>query len=144
MKNTLLTLLGFILLSTPLAATAQQFGDFIYTSDGSAITIIGYTGLGGPVTIPGTVTGLPVTGIGDGAFQNQNSLTSVTIPSSVTFIGNGALSRCASLVAINVDAANMSYSSADGVLFNKDLTRLIPDQHHDPSQRHEYRGLCIQ
>ena len=39
MKNTLLAMLGFILLSTPLAATAQQFGYFIYSSDGSAITI---------------------------------------------------------------------------------------------------------
>ena len=49
MKSTLLTLLGFLLL-TPLSATAQQSGDFDYTSDGSAITITGYTGLGGEVT----------------------------------------------------------------------------------------------
>ena len=52
MKNTLLALLGFILLSTPLAATAQQSGDFYYESDGSEITITGYTGGGGDVTIP--------------------------------------------------------------------------------------------
>ena len=64
MKNTLLALLGFILLSTPRAATAQQFGDFTYTSDGSAITITGYTGPGGAVTIPATIIGLPVTRIG--------------------------------------------------------------------------------
>ena len=50
MKNTLLALLGFILLSTPLAATAQQSGGFYYTSDGRAITIIRYTGPGGAVT----------------------------------------------------------------------------------------------
>ena len=62
MKNTLLALLGFILLSTPLAATAQ----FTYTSDGSAMTITGYTGPGGAVTIPDTITGLPVTRIGAG------------------------------------------------------------------------------
>ena len=65
MKNTLLALLGCILLSTPLAATAQQFGDFTYSSDGSAITITGYTGPGGAVTIPATIVGLPVTTIGD-------------------------------------------------------------------------------
>ena len=34
MKNTLLALLGFILLSMPLVATAQQSDDFTYTSDG--------------------------------------------------------------------------------------------------------------
>jgi hypothetical protein len=49
MKNTLLALWAFILLTTPLAASAQQSGDFTYTSDGSAITI----------------TGLPVTAIGE-------------------------------------------------------------------------------
>ena len=80
MKNTLLALLGVILLIAPLAATAQQFGDFTYTSDGSAITITGYTGPGGAVTIPATITGLPVTTIGNSAFQNQTNLTSVTIP----------------------------------------------------------------
>jgi hypothetical protein len=80
MKNTLLALLGFMLLTTPPAVTAQ----WIYSSDGSAITIHGYTGPGGGVTIPDTINGLPVTTLGDYAFQYQTSLTSVTIPGSVT------------------------------------------------------------
>ena len=83
MKKTLLTLLGFILLSTPLVTTAQEFGDFTYSSDGSAITITGYTGPGGAVTIPATITGLPVTGIGDYAFSGCTGLASVTIGNSV-------------------------------------------------------------
>ena len=41
-KNSLFALLGLILLSRPLAATAQQFGDFTYSSDGSAIALTGY------------------------------------------------------------------------------------------------------
>jgi hypothetical protein len=125
MKNTLLALLGFILLSTPLAATAQQFGDFTYTSDGSAITITGYTGPGGTVTIPASINGLPVTTVGYAAFFNKGSLTSVTIPSSVTFILDKAFGYCMGLTAITVDAANASYSSLDGVLFDKNKTLLI-------------------
>ena len=147
MKNTLLAVLGCVL-STPLAATAAQFGDFTYTSDGSAILIYGYTGSGGAVTIPATITGLPVRTIGYYAFEGKTNLTSVAIPDGVTFIGGRAFfgntslasatipgsvtnieyeafSDCTSLLAIIVDAANAFYSSADGVLFNKSQTTLI-------------------
>ena len=100
MKTALLPLVGFILLSTPLAASAQQFGDFTYTSDGSVATITGYTGSGGAVTIPATITGLPVTAIGSSAFYNKSSLTSVTIPDSVTSIGNGAFEYCTRMTSV--------------------------------------------
>jgi hypothetical protein len=101
MKNTLLSLLGFTLLSCALAATAQQFGDFTYSSDGSAITITRYTGPGGVVIIPATITSLPVTAIGDSAFQ-LSTVTSVAIPSSVTNIGVQAFYDCPSLTSVTV------------------------------------------
>src|SRR5580765_7432528 len=102
MKNTLLALLGFILLSTPLAATAQQSGDFTYSSDGSTITITGYTGSGGAVNIPNTITGLPVRLIGASAFQNKAKVTSVTIPNSVTSLDVAAFWRCTSLTSFTI------------------------------------------
>ena len=72
------------------------------------------------VTIPDSVTS-----IGRYTFENCTSLTSVTIPDSVTSIGSGAFSNCTSLTSIEVSGNNKSYSSADGVLFNKDKTELI-------------------
>ena len=72
------------------------------------------------VTIPNSVTS-----IGDCAFSGCTSLTSVTIPNSVTSIGDWAFSGCTSLTAITVDALNSVYSSVDGVLFNKSQTTLI-------------------
>src|SRR5712671_2084385 len=102
MKNTLLALWGFTLLSTPLAATAQQSADFTYASDGSVITITGYTGSGGAVTIPNTITGLPVRIIGTSAFQNKANVTSVTIPNSLTSIGYSAFNSCTSLTNVTI------------------------------------------
>ena len=103
---------------------------FTYTIANGAVTITTYTGIGGVVSIPGTIAGLPVTSIGQGAFYLHSGLTSVTIPASVTNIGGVAFhvitfSGCSGLTNITVDAANPNYSSADGVLFNKLQTTLI-------------------
>ncbi len=120
-----------------LAAAAQQSGDFTYTTTGGIITITGYSGAGGAVTIPGAINGLPVAAIGGGAFARCSSLTSVTIPSGVTNIGNGdvtglgfndylaVFSGCVTLEAITVDTLNPVYSSLDGVLFDKGQSTLI-------------------
>ena len=65
-----------------------------------------------------------VTSIGSGAFENCESLTSIEIPSSVTSISADAFFNCVSLQEMNVDEANNNYSSLDGVLFNKAKTEL--------------------
>ena len=49
----------------PAVVNAQ----FTCTTNNGGITITGYTGSGGAVTIPVTTNGLPVTGIGDSAFE---------------------------------------------------------------------------
>ena len=73
----------------PMAALAQ---DYTYTTnaDGRTITITGYDGAGGTVVVPGTIDGFTVTVIGGYAFENFSSLTGVTIPASVTSIGDDA------------------------------------------------------
>ncbi len=66
-----------------------------------------------------------VTSIGDSAFSHCSGLTSITIPDGVTSIGGGAFSYCSGLTSIVVSPDNPNYSSEDGVLFNKDKTKLI-------------------
>ena len=80
---------------------------FDYTTNGSTITITGYHGSSGVVTIPSTCNGLSVTSIGDYAFTMDYSLTSITIPNSVTNIGRWALFSCAGLTNATI---------ADGVI----------------------------
>ena len=49
------------------------------------------------MVIPDTYLGLLVISIGNSPFENHESLMSVTIPSSVTSIGNYAFSGCSHL-----------------------------------------------
>lgn len=67
------------------------------------------------------------------AFSECNFLTELYIPSSVTKIDDEAFTRCNMLKYIHVAEDNPNYVSVDGVLFTKDLTKLIvyPAQKQD-------------
>ena len=78
-----------------------------------------YSGLTN-VTIPNGVTT-----IASATFNQCVSLICVTIGSGVTSIAEGAFQGCMSLSTITVDALNATYSSMEGVLFNKGQTTLI-------------------
>ena len=136
----------------PFAAGAETSGNFEYSAfdDGTA-RIKKYIDNGSKaVTIPSTIDGYKVTEIGYSAFHGCTGLTSVTIPNSVTEIGEGAFSGCTGLTSvtipnsvtnislpthtfwgctslnnITVDKNNKNYTSVDGVLFNKNKTKIL-------------------
>ncbi len=134
-----------LLLAVPVRMAQAQY-TFTTNSDGS-LNISQYTGPGGAVVIPGTTNGLPITGIGDAAFFNSSTLTSVTVgtnvaiiadqafsyssltnvtlPASVTNIAFDSFLDCNHLTAINVATNNPDFSSAAGVLFDQNQTTLI-------------------
>src|SRR5262245_48446343 len=80
----------FLSLLLPSLAQAQ----FNYTTNQGMVTITGYTGTNGIVTIPSTIVGLPVASIANFAFYQKFILTNVTIPDSVTNIGSYAFFNC--------------------------------------------------
>lgn len=63
--------------------------------------------------------------IANSAFYGSNGLRKVSIPATITVIGNFAFERCENLTSINVAANNPNYLSENGVLFNKNKTELI-------------------
>jgi 5-bromo-4-chloroindolyl phosphate hydrolysis protein len=72
------------------------------------------------VTIPETTTA-----IGDSIFSFGNRMTEFFIPASVVEIGGSFCTDCKMLHTITVHPDNPAFSSADGVLFNKDKIELL-------------------
>ena len=72
------------------------------------------------ITIPDSVIG-----IGWEVFRDCTNLTSINIPYGIERINRNNFSGCTSLKSISVDSDNNYYSSKDGVLFNKNKTKLI-------------------
>jgi len=116
MKTILTVLLSTLVL---LEADQRTEAQFTYITNNGTITITGYTGSDGTVTIPDTLGGLPVTGIESNAFPVNTSVTNVLVGSGVTNIDGGAFIGCIRLTSIVVDAANPTYASVTGVLFNQ-------------------------
>lgn len=100
-KRTLIhiCLLGAVLFLA-LSALVQAQDAFSTNADGSA-NIVLYIGPSGVVTIPTNINGLTVTTIGYGAFAGR-TLTSVTIPDSVTTIGGDAFEEDTSLTNVTI------------------------------------------
>ena len=59
------------------------------------------------------------------AFCGCNSLETITIPKGVTRIGSSVFDSCENLKKITVDKENKYFTSLDGVLFNKNKTKLL-------------------
>lgn len=78
-------------------------------------TIKEYNGTDTVVVIPSKISSWPVTKIGEDAFQDNTTITSVTIPASVTEIGSNAFAGCTNLTSVNYegDWSNLTIQSGN-------------------------------
>ncbi len=127
------------------AVTSDRIEYLIYNNE---VSITGYSGSNSAVVIPSKISGKDVTSISWYAFEGHTGIKSITIPSTMKYIGNGAFSGCTGLTSItmpknverinvsafyyctglksiNVDPANSYYSSKDGILYNHSGSELI-------------------
>ena len=74
--------------------------------------------------IPSVIRDKEVKRIAPYAFEDCNVLKRITIPSTLTGIGEQSFTSCSALESIEVDKSNSTYSSEKGVLFSKDKTSL--------------------
>lgn len=135
-----------------LSKNEYFYDGFIFTLENDNATIIGYHSIYVPYTfeIPAYLGNAKVTGvdidyqffsnsnsikkiilpetletINSSCFYRFYSLESVHIPKNITSIEEDAFFRCSSLKEITVDPSNEHFTAKDGVLYSKDMTKLI-------------------
>lgn len=137
MKNGMKLLLAVLCfaLCLPGVAMAEPGEREVYMSgayqyavqeDGTA-EIMGYYGEETDLKLPAELDGHAVTAIGEKAFYQNNSLTSVVIPEGVTVIGSWAFGRCRALASVTIPEGVTAFGHA--VFFRCDsLTSVdVPD-----------------
>ncbi len=92
---------------------------------GEAVTGIGSLSFYGCASLKEVSLPESLRDIGEFAFFYDSSLRTVYIPASVTSIGASPFGDCPALERIEVASDNPNYTSQDGVLYTKDMSRLI-------------------
>lgn len=113
---------GFLGDSSPSLVMNDYTAQFISVKDENdpypppkTVTITKYTGTESTVILPSTINSWPVTKIGEAAFQDNTTITSVTIPASVTEIGSNAFAGCTNLTSVHYagDWSNLTIQSGN-------------------------------
>ena len=109
---------GTVVSAIPAAADGTS-GDYTYEVDEETLKgyITGYTGKDKEITIPEELDGTVIAGISADTFYNCDTLEKITIPASITEIGESAFYDCDNLKEFAVADDSETYYAKDGVLF---------------------------
>ena len=138
----------------PLKAVAQTTftsGDFTYqvlTSADKTVGVKSYSGAGGDVAIPETVTDgtntYIVTEIMDKLFYKNNSITGISLPTTITSIGEASFAECKNItgtITINNKINRIGLSAFNGCS-NKDLKLSFTNLDNAGIGESAFRNCC--
>ena len=120
--------------------------DYAYImNDDGTISVSGYTGSDTDLTVPGLIDGYVVTGIADHAFEANADIKSITLPNGLIAIGESAFSDCSSLTTVVIPdtvgtirrgyqlycSDNIGYSGKCNGNYGRSVHRLCSPQRFD-------------
>lgn len=86
-------------------AFSVESGSYSYIIENGKAVITGYTGNETGLSVPSTLDGYPVFAIGEGAFQGNENITSVTLSEGICEVRDSAFASCVNLSQINLPAS---------------------------------------
>ncbi|NCU26887.1 hypothetical protein EOM86_09240, partial [Candidatus Nomurabacteria bacterium] len=121
-------------IETEVAQTAEldhsedpetEYPDFLYTIIDDQAAISGYTGTNNTIDIPEKIEGKPVTSLDMWDIDQPSEILRFSLPLTVTSIPEGFFSQFNKIRSITVAEDNPSFSSFNGVLFDKARETLL-------------------
>jgi len=107
-------------ISTGTTLAGLTYGVYLDSSNQKYVEITGYSGSSSSLVIPKTIADMPVLSIGNSAFKNTNSITSVSLPEGLTSIGDAAFYGCSGFSSLLVpstvtDVGTRCFANATGL-----------------------------
>lgn len=106
MKKAFSIFLSIVMLLCIFTSVTPSFAfsdvDFNYEVVNEKIIITGYNGTDTVITVPAQINEISVVKIGDGAFKNNTSLSSVAVSPGIEDVGVSAFENCTALAAISL------------------------------------------
>ncbi len=112
----------------PVTVSAESADEIMFelNDDGESYSVTAYIGeYTDKLSIPSKYNGLPVTKIARFAFEHNDNIGSLFIPATIEEIDERAFYSCDYLKSFSVSSKSKYFSAIDGVLFNKDQTKLV-------------------
>ena len=108
-KNMLSILIAISVFVCTIPVSALTSGDFDYEIINGEAVITKYNGTATVVTVPATIDGYTVFGIGESAFKDNTAITAVTVETGVKSVGASAFENCTGLATITLPATIMHF-----------------------------------
>ncbi len=91
-----------VLLTAMLCIPVMAEDESVWTFDTDNYSLDGYSGAGGDVVVPDTISGCPVDIIGMSAFSSSDTITSLTLPETVKQLEESAGGWCSALTEVSL------------------------------------------
>ena len=108
-KNILSILIATSVFVCTIPVNALSSGDFDYEIINGEAVITKYNGTATQVSVPATIDGYSVNGIGESAFKDNTAITAVTVETGVKSVGASAFENCTGLATITLPATIMHF-----------------------------------
>lgn len=109
---------------------SQNEAEWIYadvTNDETACVVTKYNGVETSVTVPSNNEGKTVKGIAGSAFENKDTMLTISLPATITSIGENAFRKCTGLRSFHI-GANVTYIGAGAFAGCTDLRTFTVDR----------------
>ena len=137
---------------TETTETRAVSGQWTYTISNGNATITAYSGTATSNTIPNTLDGYRVTGIGASVFADRTTLSSISFTSNLESIGSEAFRNCTSLstITLPVNLTSIGYHAfynctnlSSITIYSKNLSDLIYDSCFYNAGKYVANGITV-